>query len=66
MNAPVCKHLRTKKQFIPAQEGEAFAEPTEPVAQEFYWCNRTLSEIGVDDQPAHAKLCARGRCCFEQ
>jgi hypothetical protein len=66
MNEPVCQHLRTKKLFIPEEAAKALAEPTENEAEPFYWCNRTLTSIGVDDQPAHLRLCVPGRCCFEK
>ncbi|HUJ08965.1 MAG TPA: hypothetical protein VL171_02990 [Verrucomicrobiae bacterium] len=66
MNKPVCQHLRTKKLFIPEESAEALAEPTEPEAEPFYWCARTLTPIGVDDQPVHVRLCVEGRCCFEK
>ena len=52
--------------FIPEHEAEALAEQTEPGAEAFYWCNRTLSEIGADDRPAHLRTCIPGRKCFEE
>ena len=66
MNTPVCKYLRTKKMFVPEQENEALIEPREPEAGAFFWCNRTLSEIGIDDRPAHLRTCIHGRRCFEE
>ena len=66
MNEPICKHLRTKKVFIPEEAATAFVEPTDTEAEAFYWCNRTLTAIGVDDKPVHLRLCTRGRCCFEE
>ena len=66
MNESACKHLRTKKLFIPEQATDALAEPTENEPEPFYWCNRTLTAIGVDDQPVHLRLCRRDRCCFEE
>lgn len=65
-NTPVCKCLRTKKMFVPEQEAEAFSEQTEPGAEAFYWCNRTLNGIGPDDKPAHVHTCVQGRSCFEE
>ena len=64
-NPPVCKCLRTKKMFIPEHEADALSEQPGPDAGAFYWCNRTLSEIGLDDQPAHVRTCIFGRKCFE-
>jgi hypothetical protein len=66
MDQPVCQHLRTKKLFIPVHAAEALTEPTEHESEPFFWCNRTLTPIGVDDQPVHVRLCIRGRCCFEE
>jgi len=63
MDTPTCKHLRTKKLYIPE---DALAERAEPDSEPFYWCNRTLTGIGVDDQPVHLRVCCRGRCCFEE
>jgi hypothetical protein len=51
--------------FIPVHEAEALTESAEPDAGPFYWCNRTLSEIGSDDKPAHLRTCIPGRKCFE-
>jgi hypothetical protein len=65
-NPTVCKCLRTKKMFIPEHEAEALAESAEPDAGAFYWCNRTLSKTGPDDQPAHVCTCLRDRKCFEE
>jgi hypothetical protein len=64
-NPPVCRCLRTKKMFIPEHEADALTEQPEPGAEAFYWCNRTLSETGPDDQPAHLRTCIPGRKCFE-
>ena len=66
MNTPVCKYLRTKKMFVPGHEAEAPTESTESGADAFYWCNRTLSEIGSDDKLAHLRTCIPGRKCFEE
>jgi hypothetical protein len=66
MDTPVCKHLRTKKLFIPEHAPDALAEPTGPEAEPFYWCNRTLTGIGIDDQPVHLRLCTCSRRCFEE
>lgn len=64
-NPPLCKCLRTKKMFIPEHEADALAEQSELDAGAFYWCNRTLSETGPDDQPAHLRTCIPSRKCFE-
>ena len=63
----VCRHLRTKKMFIPA-----LAEPVSNTSAQdvehsaHYWCNCTLTETGPDDQHVGAESCRSGRLCFEE
>jgi hypothetical protein len=66
MNEPLCKYLRTKKLFIPEHAEQAFTEEHEHGAEAFFWCNRTLTNTGIDDQPVHVRVCTRGRCCYEE
>jgi hypothetical protein len=63
----LCRHLRTKKMYIPALAEEAFSHdsPESPGASHC-WCNRTMSETGPDDRPIGAQECKGGRSCFEQ
>jgi len=61
----LCRHLRTKKMFIPALEEEMIAELNRPHADGYYWCNRTCTEIGLDDELVGPNACKPGRCCFE-
>lgn len=35
-------------------------------ANDFFWCNRTLTEIGADDKPVHPNACKICRACFEE
>ncbi len=66
-NFKYCKHLRTKTLFTGSNVIEAFAEKLgENVTPSHYWCNRTQTVVGVDDQPVHKKTCAPGRSCFEE
>ena len=65
--ANVCKHLRTKKMYIPAQADEVFAvgdDGAEPSSH--CWCNRTLTEVGQDDKQVGIRLCNPSRPCFEE
>jgi hypothetical protein len=64
----VCKHLRTKKMYIPAQADEVFASGggTQSEHVGHCWCNRTLNEVGVDDQQANVQTCNPSRMCFEE
>jgi hypothetical protein len=66
MKSPICKHLRTKKMYIPAQAGEVQAEPDGATSHGacHCWCNQTLTEVGADDQPVHLDLCRTGRACY--
>jgi len=67
MNLRLCKNLRTKKMFIPAQAEEAFAATVEaPEASGHCWCNCTLTETGPDDRPVGPAKCNDARACFEE
>lgn len=61
-----CRHLRSKKLYIPEQEDQVYAM----AGQEFVhrghcWCNRTLTEVGFDDGQVSVSLCNPTRPCFE-
>jgi hypothetical protein len=58
-----CRFLRTKRMYIPAL-AEGALDP-EQDDQSFYWCNKTLSALGVDDNQVHPCLCQPGRSCHE-
>jgi hypothetical protein len=65
--AESCKNLRTKKMFIPHPEPNTEPTGTEPAGgSSHFWCNRTLTEVGADDQPVHPSCCKPGRRCFEE
>jgi len=66
MNPHHCKHLRTKKMFVPVQENEVLTEKEDSTLDARYWCNRTMTEIGIDDEQAHPRACNSSRCCFEE
>jgi hypothetical protein len=65
MSEPVCRFLRTKKMFVPEQAEAARQEIETGIGHSFYWCNRTLREIGEDDAPVCPLDCRSGRKCFE-
>ena len=54
--------------YIPAQADEVFSGPAKPPPNfaGHCWCNRTLTEIGLDDQLAGLKDCNPSRSCFEE
>ena len=55
--ANVCRHLRTKKMYIPAQADEVFADHEEMGHCGHCWCNKTLTEMGLDDRAAGIQAC---------
>jgi hypothetical protein len=65
--ANVCRHLRTKKMYIPAQADEVFSATGEAVdCAGHCWCNRTLTEVGLDDKLAGLQDCNPSRSCFQE
>jgi len=63
----LCKHLRTKKMFIPALAHEAFSTETgEEAGAPHCWCNCTLTETGPDDCAVGPERCVPSRSCFER
>lgn len=65
--ANVCRHLRTKKMYITAQADEVFADTGDDAGCCGHcWCNKTLTEIGLDDQAAGMHTCNPSRTCFEE
>ena len=67
MKANFCKHLRTKKMFIPALAHEVFAEPGNEAGHSSHcWCNCTLTETGPDDRAVGMQVCDKSRTCFEE
>ena len=64
-----CRHLRNKKMFMPVSAETESTQPAPGYTAEspcHYWCNRTLTEAGLDDQPVHPDRCQPGRSCFEE
>jgi hypothetical protein len=53
--------------YIPEQENEVFAAAADEAPHSTHcWCNRTLTEVGVDDQLAGIQDCNPTRPCFEE
>ena len=64
--ACVCKHLRTKKMFIPELADRVYATENGVLTDTSpCWCNRTLTEVGPDDKQVSLPLCSGKRSCFE-
>jgi hypothetical protein len=63
----VCKNLRTKKMFVPAQADAVFAQENGVLMDAApCWCNRTLTETGPDDKQVGLRICSASRSCFEE
>jgi hypothetical protein len=62
---PVCRHLRTKQMYVPAQAAGAMAKHLHPHDDSFYTCIRTLTALGCDDDAVHPQACCPGRKCYE-
>jgi hypothetical protein len=60
-----CRHLRTKRMYIPALAEGALDLDQDTNDQSFYWCNKTLAALGADDAPVHLCSCQPGRSCHE-
>ena len=60
-----CRYLRTKRMYIPALAENALDHEAHPDDQSFYWCNKTLSALGQDDNQVHPCQCQPGRSCYE-
>jgi hypothetical protein len=60
-----CRFLRTKRMYIPALAEGALDLEQNDNDQSFYWCNKTLSALGRDDNPVHPCVCQPGRSCHE-
>ena len=66
MSQNFCRHLRTKKMFTGDTAEEAFADKHgENVTPSHFWCNRTQTVVGPDDQPVHKQACNPSRSCYE-
>ena len=56
-----CRHLRTKKMYIPAETPKAgYVWPSDTA---HYWCICTAREKGPDGGLAHLDLCGPDRSC---
>ena len=63
----VCKHLRTKKMFLP-QGADPMSAPENSTSSDtsHCWCNRTLAEAGPDDRQVGMQVCLPLRTCYEE
>ncbi len=67
MNVIFCKHLRTKKMYVDTTPEEALADKEGMEASTcHFWCNRTQTVVGPDDERVHKTTCSPSRSCFEE
>ncbi len=59
---PICKYLRTKASYIPAERDSDYLRESSPTAQ--YWCIHTMREVGSDDRFVSPEDCTVDRSCF--
>jgi len=53
--------------YVGATPEEAFADKEDGQTTPcHFWCNRTQTVVGVDDQPVHKDACNSSRPCFEE
>jgi hypothetical protein len=67
IHPPFCLHLRSKTMFIPAAPETTAAEEEQQAGRarlNHCWCNRTLTEVGMDDRPVGPESCQPGRACY--
>ena len=61
-----CRFLRTKKMYVSAQEDAAFSDKFDPNSFSHCWCNRTMTEVGEDDNLVSFRGCsAEVRRCYQ-
>lgn len=62
--APCCRHLRNKGMYVPAQAADALDPASETVVH--CWCNRTMTEVGDDDDLVSVPGCSvPARTCYK-
>jgi hypothetical protein len=52
--------------YVPDQEEAAFSDKFDPGAFSHCWCNKTMTEIGVDDNLVSFSRCSSAeRTCYQ-
>ena len=66
MEPTPCKHLRSKRLFIPDLATDAFAQSGDFDVVSQCWCNHSMREVGLDERHVSFKACTRPeRPCYE-
>jgi hypothetical protein len=67
MNPNLCKHLRSKKMYVPVEADTLFSASGEQTGDLGHcWCNKTMTQVGPDDRQVAPHKCVRERSCFEE
>ena len=62
-----CRHLRTKKLYVPSLSAEALQDKQQAGASAHCWCNKTMTEIGFDDKRVSVATCSPSdRDCYPE
>jgi hypothetical protein len=58
-----CRFLRTKKMYIPALHLEG--DPRRETGTAQFWCLKTMTGVGPDNDLVRGAACRSGRPCWE-
>ena len=58
-----CRFLRTKKMYIPALHVEG--DPRRDTGTAQFWCQKTQTGVGPDNDFVHSSDCQKGRACCQ-
>ena len=63
----LCKQLRCKEMYYDSKDQleRAQANPAEALANKHYWCLKTFTAMGPENEPCHAESCKPERACYE-
>jgi hypothetical protein len=63
--APIdcCVLLRAKSMYYRTDERPGRLHPSDAM---HYWCLKTHTQVGPDEQATHPRVCQGGRRCFQQ
>jgi len=59
-----CRYLRAKRAYIPGCEDPESWRSGDSSTQQ-YWCLRTMTTAGSDDDVVAPELCQPGRSCYK-
>lgn len=62
-----CRHLRCKEMYYtsPEQVERARANPAEAFANKYFWCLKTFTATGPENEACGAEECKPERGCYE-